>query len=467
MAFVRKGKGDKSTSKLSYGRIRGTKPWINNQVLVSSGHRELDGLIGGGHALGTSLLIELDTFSGYGDTLFGYSVAESLSAGFTTLLLCATKEDGEALVRALPYNTTLQSNDKDESEGEVETHVQFCCSFDQGRRLQSDLLKKNPPVVVEVINTEDADSGLKALNESLDRMLSAIHVILSENNDMGIVRDKPIRIFIPCLAGLSMHYDLESQRAQFAVSRFFATLRHFTIDSTNGSIGASLSVSLDPQITPTWLREQLIVQSDTAVSVESFIGSGEPVPVEFREFVGLLSIRKLQAFGTIAPYRPDFSKYGLKRDRRKLHIEPLHLPPEESRAFVSDANKAAFSGMTSISAVVSKALDSSIISSSNTKIRNTHDVDDATAKLNVSHINSSQTKPISTQHTNSQQRRHEQATGGVSISNVGARAPGKRFILRRDEHGRIVSNADSVATPQPNTGALCATEKKDKSVFDF
>ena len=27
-------------------------------------------------------------------------------------------------------------------------------------------------------------------------------------------------------------------------------------------------------------------------------------------------------------------RYGLKRDRRKLHIEPLHLPPEESRATV-------------------------------------------------------------------------------------------------------------------------------------
>lgn len=32
------------------------------------------------------------------------------------------------------------------------------------------------------------------------------------------------------------------------------------------------------------------------------------------------------------PYRPSAAKYGLKRDRRKLHVEPLHLPPEDSRA---------------------------------------------------------------------------------------------------------------------------------------
>jgi hypothetical protein len=32
------------------------------------------------------------------------------------------------------------------------------------------------------------------------------------------------------------------------------------------------------------------------------------------------------------PARPSAAKYGLKRDRRKLHVELLHLPPEDSRA---------------------------------------------------------------------------------------------------------------------------------------
>lgn len=34
----------------------------------------------------------------------------------------------------------------------------------------------------------------------------------------------------------------------------------------------------------------------------------------------------------MAPHRPSACRFGLKRDRRKLHIEPLHLPPEDSRA---------------------------------------------------------------------------------------------------------------------------------------
>ena len=31
-------------------------------------------------------------------------------------------------------------------------------------------------------------------------------------------------------------------------------------------------------------------------------------------------------------HQPKGQRFGLMRDRRKLHIEPLHLPPEESRA---------------------------------------------------------------------------------------------------------------------------------------
>lgn len=34
----------------------------------------------------------------------------------------------------------------------------------------------------------------------------------------------------------------------------------------------------------------------------------------------------------MAPHRSSACRFGLKRDRRKLHIEPLHLPPEDSRA---------------------------------------------------------------------------------------------------------------------------------------
>lgn len=40
----------------------------------------------------------------------------------------------------------------------------------------------------------------------------------------------------------------------------------------------------------------------------------------------------LAQIAAMAPHRTAACRFGIKRDRRKLHIEPLHLPPEDSRA---------------------------------------------------------------------------------------------------------------------------------------
>jgi len=43
-------------------------------------------------------------------------------------------------------------------------------------------------------------------------------------------------------------------------------------------------------------------------------------------------VERTHHLGTLVGHRPVALRYGLKRDRRKLHVERLHLPPEESRA---------------------------------------------------------------------------------------------------------------------------------------
>jgi len=83
------------------------------------------------------------------------------------------------------------------------------------------------------------------------------------------------------------------------------------------------------------------------VSVETFAGRAGAIPYEFSEFSGILVIRKLASLATIAPHRPSNSRFGIKRDRRKLHIEPLHLPPEESRAMASSSGSSNSTGSSS------------------------------------------------------------------------------------------------------------------------
>lgn len=87
---------------------------------------------------------------------------------------------------------------------------------------------------------------------------------------------------------------------------------------------------------------QLSRSSDVVLSTEGFASRKEyPPTAEFRHLQGLLKISKVSTVtaptanggGHFADLtvskRPAAFIYGFKRDRRKLHIQLLHIPPEE------------------------------------------------------------------------------------------------------------------------------------------
>lgn len=81
---------------------------------------------------------------------------------------------------------------------------------------------------------------------------------------------------------------------------------------------------------------------DVVLETEGFASRREyPPPPEFRSLQGLLKIRKLSTATAATAHggghfadmtvtkRAAANLYGLKRDRRKLHIQLLHIPPED------------------------------------------------------------------------------------------------------------------------------------------
>lgn len=81
---------------------------------------------------------------------------------------------------------------------------------------------------------------------------------------------------------------------------------------------------------------------DIVLETEGFASRREfPPPAEFRSLHGLLKIRKMSTVTAATAHcgghfadmtvtkRPAANLYGLKRDRRKLHIQLLHIPPED------------------------------------------------------------------------------------------------------------------------------------------
>jgi PAXNEB protein len=92
---------------------------------------------------------------------------------------------------------------------------------------------------------------------------------------------------------------------------------------------STLILSISPDVFPASFLSLLNDVADTSFSVLSFAGVSYKVPYEFQEYCGFFVVKKLQEVNSIAPFRPNQSKFGLKRDHRKLHILPLHLPPED------------------------------------------------------------------------------------------------------------------------------------------
>jgi uncharacterized membrane protein YgcG len=103
-------------------------------------------------------------------------------------------------------------------------------------------------------------------------------------------------------------------------------------------------IAVQPWTTPGAQRQLCLGRraSDVVLTAEGFSSRRDyPPPPEFRLFHGLLKVHKVSTVTAATAHggghfadatvskRPTALLYGLKRDRRKLHIELLHIPPED------------------------------------------------------------------------------------------------------------------------------------------
>jgi hypothetical protein len=396
----------RATKRSLYG-TKGTKPGKNGKFIASSGHRELDEILGGGHTLGTAMLIEEDLHGKHGSTLLSYELAESISLGFETIILSIDHQACTEVTKYIPYNLHIDDDKsgptgdtqkpatnsplasttnpaassansshnssktgeqhdlniawqyqkylKDETNPLLHNNKQlsnkvnnlssgsklYCCSYDLKRPLQNSILHSARPHVICMCG---ANGDEPISRQSISRTIETLKALLrSKKTDTSTSETMRIpRIFIPnFVSGWLAYLDEEettNDRGYLSLLCFLLELKHILHES-HGTLTVTMQDSL--------LQKKFcdIGRSlfDTILSTESFVGQHNAVPAEFKEFCGFLTIRKVDNGGSVAAYRPKFSKYGLKRSLRKLSIEPLHLPPEESRAFPTPSQSAQIS----------------------------------------------------------------------------------------------------------------------------
>lgn len=341
--------------------IAGTRPSVRNgQLLVSTGLPALDQLLGGGLAVGTVLLIEEDKYNIYSPLLFKYFLAEGIVNGHTVLVASAREKPADIL-QELPA-PLLDDNGKKEIEDihnpktpeadvsmKIAWRYQFLPKMQAGPVSSSrfghyyDISKRIPPELLGSSKwhgfflTEHVTSDLRGESCSLSRgymkLLQFIqNIIYTEGFDGSNPQKKQkniLRIGIQNLGSPLWGDDIcctENCDNNHSLTKFLYVLR--------GLLRTSLSVCIITMPTHLIQNEAIITRvrnlSDTAVGLESFIGSEKETNPLYKDYHGLIYIRKIPRLNNLTCDESDVKDLAFKLKRKLFSIERLHLPPDLS-----------------------------------------------------------------------------------------------------------------------------------------
>lgn len=356
-------------------QLRGTKPFVNGQALLSTGLAQLDALLGGGLLLGTLVLLETPHASAAAAALAAdlqrYFCAEGIAAAQRALLLTA---DAAGFARhQLPLELSLaqsqlkQSHHLQQQQQQPEApltiawqyakylaaapdaaHPQrFCHSFDLARPMHRELLDANPPALADVLALDAITSDPPSPREIYEQLLQRVAEEISAANDRVVLRVSMQELGSPLFGPADAAH----------MTALFAFVRRLRVLVSSRPVVCVLSGPLYA-FAPEFANEVRHL-CDYALDIKAFMGEQDMLPAELRDFHGLLDVRKLARVHSLACHSMDATKFGLKRERRKLKIEKFHLPPEGSRSSSSDAAGSSTSNLVGASVAKQSSASSS------------------------------------------------------------------------------------------------------------
>merc|ERR1712227_569383 len=349
-------------------QINGTRPSLhNNQLLVSTGIPSLDGLLGGGVAVGTVILLEEDKYGSYSRLMLKYFCAESVMCGHK-LLLASADENAKKILSGLPGPITDDPVKTKESSFSDEkmtiawryqnlpveaSHVsnKFGHYYDLTKSMDAEKLENADTVICDVQNSDSNQNCM--LEASYANLLESINDVIEtgEFGTSGTPQQRNIlRVAVHSL-GSPMWGDSSSDNYITYLCRFLYTLRSIV----RTAYAVCLVTIPSHLMQDIHLIHRLIDCCDTALRLDSFAGipSKENNPV-YKEYHGLFHINKLPRLNSLTCHVPDTLDLAFKLKRKKFMIERLHLPPDLSETAsrsqedaLNPMQSACSSGMTS------------------------------------------------------------------------------------------------------------------------
>ncbi|KAH0551817.1 elongator complex protein 4 [Cotesia glomerata] len=356
---------DRKSIKKSQSTILGTKPsFINAQLLISTGIPSLDTIIGGGLPIGTILLLEEDKYGNYAKTILKYFLAEGCVAKHNLLiasqdfspdkLICElpavicedkstrftvsaaplTVRDAERMKIAWRYENMKASSDPLATKSKNSKYnTDFGHFFDLTKKMDPSLIDRD-----RIFCLADSDITTPLGNDNFNkchpmgfrdcRYPNFLNKLQRELKSGGFyVTDKSekrniMRIVIHGL-GSRLWISDQDPEDHGDVVKFFYCFR-----SLMRNCYAVAAISVPNIFEDDTIMMRIENLSDTAIALESFAGSSKETNPIFKDYHGLLYVKKLSAINTLAPHCPESYDLAFKMRRKKFVIEILHLPPD-------------------------------------------------------------------------------------------------------------------------------------------
>jgi len=210
----------------------------------------------------------------------------------------------------------------------------WCHSFDLTKHVNSTDLGRIEIQTLEVGDTISKDQSHSDLEAKCKHLYIQLNALINKHNSEMTTQKKGkiLRIAIKSLG--SPFWGATTSDGSKGILTFLMALR--------GLLRSSLAVCV---VTfPISLYSLSFITKvehlcDTVFKFESFADSDGPVSASFKEFNGLFHIKKLPALNSLINNMPQTPSFTFQLKRKKLHIEKIHLPPEEVRTTSADSSR--------------------------------------------------------------------------------------------------------------------------------
>jgi PAXNEB protein len=373
--------------------LRGTKPSEGGAYLTSTGLRDLDTLLSGGHPLGTVILVEEDRWTNrLAHTLVRYWCAEALAQGHPLVVPTLDDSDDKSnkfravdqtsgtdlvtnhLLNNLPRNLhwdkqqqqhvqheakfwpspileASSENEDDDIHGNDEAaekvtdlvgqNIQprsfqmsqvtnvYCHSYDLSGKLSQQLKRRGKPDTEGIIRWNLTKQGTPDASKREIHPSLRIYQQLMQHLQDKLVKDQPSRSVLRILL-----FHLDPKILGIVLPLLLAQIR--------AQLMPVVVLVCSQPWKATTTNVALRRHADVVLQTHGFAGERQyPPPSELRHLQGLILPRKVSTatlatalcgghYGNLAVgKRPPANILGIQRDSRKMHTVLLHIPPQE------------------------------------------------------------------------------------------------------------------------------------------